>query len=731
MAYYSQLSAWGYAYGALALGVVTQETLSGRTANRFFINQSGVFEPDDLATVSLALMNFDLEARRDANGNDIGYHAISEYHREAFELVGANIDAWTPTRALNELDEEDRGALWISLLTSGELSSGASLLQPLPWLELNPNETGAQALERLAQYAWDLGYASLEGLLGDSGELGGFERSIGDGKLIALMNTPDVGTGTAFADTLMGYAGNDTLYGGYGADRLYGGQGDDQLWSGAMESDGFHSSDDDADWLVGGTGHDHYHGGGGTVFALVDDYWTELGQFGDLNPEVTSQVDHIFDEDGIGSIYYPSAYFDDAQGYFYSVWFETGTITSFAASSDRWANNASSFYTELSDGTRMYAFLLDLYPDDGVNALDLVLAQHSEYVTVSYVIRNFYQGDFGILIDGYGEMRNAPPSGNGAGDILQGTADSDTLIGGALNDNIVGGAGNDILVGNNGDDRIWGHAGDDTIIGGAGGDYMDGGDGFDTVSYASAGAGIYIHSGNPQANTGDAAGDRILNFEAIRGSEHADELILVENGAYVFGGGGDDTVTLAGDGGFVFGESGHDSVFGSGGADSIYGDAGDDTLFGYGGDDLIEGGADNDTVYGGSGRDKLNGGSGNDYLYGDADDDELYGGDGTDELFGGMGVDTLDGGRGNDWLVGGAGADTFVFDGTFGTDGVADFELGVDSLRISNHAGLTFDSIIDASNEWGGNSWLNVGGNTIVLYGVALSNISSEYLLIA
>jgi Ca2+-binding RTX toxin-like protein len=66
----------------------------------------------------------------------------------------------------------------------------------------------------------------------------------------------------------------------------------------------------------------------------------------------------------------------------------------------------------------------------------------------------------------------------------------------------------------------------------------------------------------------------------------------------------------------------------------------------------------------------------------------LNGGAGNDQLFGGSGADTLIGGGGNDTLSGGAGADTFVWQaGDKGTDTVADFQLGTDTLDLGSLLG--------------------------------------------
>jgi Ca2+-binding RTX toxin-like protein len=116
----------------------------------------------------------------------------------------------------------------------------------------------------------------------------------------------------------------------------------------------------------------------------------------------------------------------------------------------------------------------------------------------------------------------------------------------------------------------------------------------------------------------------------------------------------------------------------------------DGTKFELRGDDFISLGTNgdrfatgrgNDILYGRNGADTLDGGKGNDTVKGNQGDDVLAGGRGDDDLYGGSGKDRLGGGRG---------ADDFVFEVDFGdtglglggTDTIADFEDGIDRIRI-------------------------------------------------
>lgn len=115
--------------------------------------------------------------------------------------------------------------------------------------------------------------------------------------------------------------------------------------------------------------------------------------------------------------------------------------------------------------------------------------------------------------------------------------------------------------------------------------------------------------------------------------------------------------------------SGNDIIYGTSVRDEISSGAGFDSVFGGDGNDSILGGLNGDVLYGGAGNDVLRGGNGLDKLFGDAGDDELIGGKGTD---------TLTGGSGADWFVFNS-----VLDGAVNVDTITDFEIGVDTIRLS------------------------------------------------
>jgi Ca2+-binding RTX toxin-like protein len=67
-------------------------------------------------------------------------------------------------------------------------------------------------------------------------------------------------------------------------------------------------------------------------------------------------------------------------------------------------------------------------------------------------------------------------------------------------------------------------------------------------------------------------------------------------------------------------------------------------------------------------------------------------------LDGGDGNDTLHGGDGDDVLIGGAGSDRFAFSGNNGTDTIADFQPGIDTIGLSGY-GAALSSFSDLAGH--------------------------------
>ncbi|MCX7588385.1 Ig-like domain-containing protein [Phenylobacterium sp. 58.2.17] len=206
----------------------------------------------------------------------------------------------------------------------------------------------------------------------------------------------------------------------------------------------------------------------------------------------------------------------------------------------------------------------------------------------------------------------------------------------------------------------------------------------------------------------------------------------------------DDVISLPPGGGQVAAGPGSDSVAGAGGADLIQGNIGNDTLSGGGGDDIVRGGQDNDfvhgntgadqlfgdlgndSVFGGQGDDFVQGGAGGDYVIGDLGRDTVLGGQGADTVVGGAGDDYLSGDLGDDVLLGGAGADLFNFRAGSGRDVVMDFSRAEgDRIAISSADAADFAALSSKLVADGGDTIINLDGQTIVLAGVAKSALSA------
>src|SRR5690606_16674073 len=184
-------------------------------------------------------------------------------------------------------------------------------------------------------------------------------------------------------------------------------------------------------------------------------------------------------------------------------------------------------------------------------------------------------------------------TGSAAGDMFTsiegfvGSALGDTLRGDNAQNFIFGGSGADVIVGRGGDDQLFGGGGSDLLMGGTGADILDGGAGRDWALYSQSLVSTIIDMMNPGAGTGEAAGDVLVNVEAIGGTFHDDDIR------------GDDAQN------FLLGRSGHDVIHGRGGDDHIYGEGGNDALSGGSGNDYLSGGGGADAFIFDGGNDMI------------------------------------------------------------------------------------------------------------------------------
>ena len=161
----------------------------------------------------------------------------------------------------------------------------------------------------------------------------------------------------------------------------------------------------------------------------------------------------------------------------------------------------------------------------------------------------------------------------------------------------------------------------DTLLGNSGDNVLDGGAGVDTVSYANATAGVTVDlsATGPQDTIG-AGHDTLLNFENLTGSSFADTLAGNSGDNVIDGGAGIDTlsyatatagvtVSLALTTAQATGGAGTDTIknfenlTGSGFNDTLTGSSAANLIMGGSGDDHITGVGKADVLWGGPGAD--------------------------------------------------------------------------------------------------------------------------------
>ncbi|WP_430417035.1 beta strand repeat-containing protein [Parasphingorhabdus sp.] len=265
---------------------------------------------------------------------------------------------------------------------------------------------------------------------------------------------------------------------------------------------------------------------------------------------------------------------------------------------------------------------------------------------------------------------------------------STTITGTTSADTIYGLDGNDTLIGN---------GGDDILVGGTGEDMLDGGGDIDMVSYAGSSGGVTVDLESNSVSGGDAAGDTIVNFENVSGSDHNDILTGSDISNELFGGAGDDLLR-GGDGGDLLdGGADFDTVSYTGSNLPVFVRLFNQTAFG--------GHANDDTLVSIEG---VIGSSKNDDIIGSNIANILDGGDGDDIIMGFNGADTIHGGNGNDLIIGGAGGDNLDGSTDIDTLSYAGSTLGV-FVRLFNNSVFggdangdtiaNFENVIGSSNN--------------------------------
>ncbi|KAF0116030.1 MAG: Hemolysin-type calcium-binding region [Rhodobacteraceae bacterium] len=526
--------------------------------------------------------------------------------------------------------------------------------------------------------------------------------------------------GSAFSDTLTGDPANNRIEGQDGNDRLSGSSGNDSLLGGNGN-----------DTLLGGIGVDTLDGGVGrdrasyreSLFGVAADLTTPGVNAGEAAGDSYVGIEDL---EGTG---YHDTLAGDAQA---------NNLISLEGN-DRLDGRAGSDSLYGGDGTDT------LVGGEGTDRLDggtgtdfasydtSTVAIRIDLVTASLNTGDAL-GDIFVGIEGFILSAFA--------DTFSGSSVADQALGGAGNDTLTGLAGNDTLSGGSGTDMLYGGDGDDRLMGGLGSDRLEGGAGTDLVTYAEAGAGVWVDFVTPALNTGEALGDVLVAIEGLEGSGFADTLAADAGGNKLYGLGGNDAISGRGGNDLLEGGDGDDTLMGGTGSDTLTGGAGfdiasyaestglrvdmatpslstgeavgdtftgiegllggtgADTLQGDGFANLLMGGLGNDSLEGRAGNDTLQGGDGLDTLLGGDGNDTLDGGLASDRLEGGIGVDTLTGGDGNDllygdadldWLDGGTGNDTL-----YGGDGDDRLDGGASTDRMEGGLGNDL-YVIDAA----------------------------------
>jgi Ca2+-binding RTX toxin-like protein len=474
---------------------------------------------------------------------------------------------------------------------------------------------------------------------------------------------------------MLGGTGNDQLTGGSHADLLVGNAGNDTLTGGLGN-----------DTLLGGQGNDTY-----------------MYQTGD-------GLDTILDSDGQGSIVVNGS-----------------TLVGGAQYGDARVHRDANGHVYVDAGNNRLvvdgSIVIEGEQTGGLGLTMTAAVTLTIPVTTKDIFGDLKPKDFDLVTDGV--QSQTDDLGNTVVDPSQADADrADILFDSDGNDHIVSGGGNDTVLANRGGDdfietgagRDWvqGGAGDDLIAGGADGDVLLGGTGNDRV-YADGVTAIAaaIANGNSQAGTGQQ-GDWLsggTGDDTLVGGNGNDVLSGGGGADLLCGGAGDDdimgdadwtatsldwSVTVRGKERYYSPSTGTpssadgqaDVIYAGAGRDHVWGDIGNDVIFGEDGGDELQGNGGNDAVFGGAGADFLYGEgqdsdtAGNDYLDGGAD---------ADVIFGNAGDDILVGGTGDDTLFGGTGQDTYVFNRGNGKDIIYDNKADNNVLRFG--AGISASDV--------------------------------------
>ena len=361
-------------------------------------------------------------------------------------------------------------------------------------------------------------------------------------------------------------------------------------------------------------------------------------------------------------------------------------------------------------------------------------------------------------------------------EAVNATGTDDVVIAGNASANwFIGNEGNNLLLGGEGNDRLDGRGGNDTITGDQGNDLLEGGadadifvvteyngddrildfeNGIDLIDISGLGLGFgdLLITGSGAAMINFAGGSLMLDGVAAGDLSAANfiEAVGAPSVPVVSGTEGDDNISLPTGPVEIRGLGGNDLLRAFTGEVTLVGGEGDDRMYVYDSNTVMieNAGEGHDTVYtrvditlgdnievgatNGSGDIDITGNASDNRLTGNGDSNSLTGLDGIDIIDGRAGADVINGGAGVDFLTGGTEADSFVFGVGDGLDEILDFELGIDTIDLSNTAFAFGDlsitdggsgALVDYSN--------GTGVDVIEVAGVTATDLTSDQFTFA
>jgi Ca2+-binding RTX toxin-like protein len=376
--------------------------------------------------------------------------------------------------------------------------------------------------------------------LGDDGEVNEHDNIHNDLEGIVGGSNSDILVGNDSANTLSGGPGNDTLRGKLGADVLQGGLGSDLVTYDersnpvtanldGVANDGEAGEQDnigsDVENLTGGSGNDTLTGdyrGNTLIGGSGNDklYGASMYAIG-----ITWAPDNLYGNDGADLLY------------------------------GGWAGSPGD-YLDGSSGTDMVTYA------DRTSGVTINLADSNVGEDHIYGVENATGGSGDDTMIG-----NDGPNwffAGGGVDTLSGNGGNDVLHGGDGNDTVDGGAGHDVVAGDKDNDLL---------IGGTGDDYISGHEGLDTVSYASYQVPVSVSLDGAYNDGAAGEGDNVLpDTEVVIGGEDDDTLSGDPVANWLYGGGGDDSLSGLGGNDILDGQAGTDALDGGADVDNCQGE---------------------------------------------------------------------------------------------------------------------------------------------------------------